>query len=84
MAIIYGLKVNLSVAMVAMVNHTAVKLNSHSIDHHEHSPLANASKIVEECEADIRNSSSVSQVNSLFLMVFVLNVIKIQIAFIER
>lgn len=28
MAIIYGLKVNLSVAMVAMLNHTALKLSS--------------------------------------------------------
>lgn len=29
MAIIYGLKVNLSVAMVAMLNHTAVGHGSH-------------------------------------------------------
>lgn len=28
MAIVYGLKVNLSVAMVAMLNHTAIKLSS--------------------------------------------------------
>lgn len=28
MAIVYGLKVNLSVAMVAMLNHTAIKLAS--------------------------------------------------------
>ncbi len=28
MAIIYGLKVNLSVAMVAMLNHTAIRLAS--------------------------------------------------------
>lgn len=28
MAIVYGLKVNLSVAMVAMLNHTALKLSS--------------------------------------------------------
>lgn len=28
MAIIYGLKVNLSVAMVAMLNHTALKLSA--------------------------------------------------------
>lgn len=30
MAIVYGLKVNLSVAMVAMVNHTGVALLSNS------------------------------------------------------
>lgn len=29
MAIVYGLKVNLSVAMVGMLNHTAIKLESH-------------------------------------------------------
>lgn len=28
MAIVYGLKVNLSVAMVAMLNHTALKTNT--------------------------------------------------------
>lgn len=33
MAIIYGLKVNLSVAMVAMLNHTAVGHGSHGGDH---------------------------------------------------
>jgi MFS transporter, ACS family, solute carrier family 17 (sodium-dependent inorganic phosphate cotransporter), other len=62
MAIIYGLKVNLSVAMVAMVNHTAVRLSS---SHHveEHTSLANVSKVIEECAAENRSSSSVSQVN---------------------
>lgn len=30
MAIIYGLKVNLSVAMVAMLNHTAIRLENNS------------------------------------------------------
>lgn len=47
MAIIYGLKVNLSVAMVAMVNHTALELNSHDDDH---GPLKNITS--EVCEAD--------------------------------
>ncbi|CRK86494.1 CLUMA_CG000152, isoform A [Clunio marinus] len=56
MAIIYGLKVNLSVAMVAMVNHTAVKMNNpHASD--SHNVLQNVTG-VEECEADIKNSSS--------------------------
>lgn len=35
MAIIYGLKVNLSVAIVAMVNHTAIKAMS-AAEHLEH------------------------------------------------
>ena len=33
MAIIYGLKVNISVAIVAMVNHTAIGANTKNIEH---------------------------------------------------
>lgn len=33
MAIVYGLKVNLSIAMVAMVNHTAIKMDSTTTVH---------------------------------------------------
>lgn len=65
MAIIYGLKVNLSVAMVAMVNHTAVRLqSSHGLD--EHGPtIMNLSnfKGEEECSVENRTSSTVSQVS---------------------
>ncbi|XP_030565533.1 sialin [Drosophila novamexicana] len=51
MAIVYGLKVNLSVAMVAMVNHTAIhQLQQQSAGHHS---IANAttseSNPVEQC-----------------------------------
>lgn len=49
MAIIYGLKVNLSVAMVAMVNHTAVGGG----DHGGHgSDATNLDSGVEVCEAE--------------------------------
>lgn len=59
MAIIYGLKVNLSVAMVAMVNHTAVKMqNPHGADNHSTTLSMNSNvSLSEECEADIRNST---------------------------
>jgi hypothetical protein len=60
MAIIYGLKVNLSVAMVAMVNQTAVRLmNPHTEDNHGGSNIS----LRVECEAENRTSSAVSQVN---------------------
>lgn len=60
MAIIYGLKVNLSVAMVAMVNHTAVGLqNPHGAN--EHGSASNIGS--ETCDAENRTSSSVNQVN---------------------
>lgn len=65
MAIIYGLKVNLSVAMVAMVNHTAIHLqNPHATDDHGStlSSLNASVNLVEECEAENRSSSGVSQV----------------------
>lgn len=50
MAIIYGLKVNLSVAIVAMVNHTAIKaMSDHS---HEDDSLNNITTITRvECSA---------------------------------
>ncbi|VVC88688.1 unnamed protein product [Leptidea sinapis] len=36
MAIVYGLKVNLSVAMVGMLNHTAIKMSAHgSLEQHQ-------------------------------------------------
>lgn len=50
MAIVYGLKVNLSVAMVAMVNHTAIHLLQS--DHHaNHILLSNVTTkdVVEQC-----------------------------------
>lgn len=53
MAIVYGLKVNLSVAMVAMVNHTAIKAHGDGGGHGGHGSviLSNASQVslVEEC-----------------------------------
>ena len=62
MAIIYGLKVNLSVAMVAMVNHTAVSIqNTHAavstLD------LNATAEVREECEADFNNSTAPPVVN---------------------
>lgn len=67
MAIIYGLKVNLSVAMVAMVNDTALRLaNPHATDDHKStlSVLNSTSTVslIEECDAENRTSSGVSQV----------------------
>ncbi|KAH8411858.1 hypothetical protein KR222_000088 [Zaprionus bogoriensis] len=41
MAIVYGLKVNLSVAMVAMVNHTAVKLEQDKVNPHHNDSEVN-------------------------------------------
>lgn len=69
MAIIYGLKVNLSVAMVAMVNHTAVALHGGHENHD--SSLGNFTDSGrEECQGDSKNSSdSGSQVNFLFQFV---------------
>lgn len=62
MAIIYGLKVNLSVAMVAMVNHTAVA-HSSATEHASHgTSLGNfSSEIREECAAENKTSSSLNQ-----------------------
>lgn len=67
MAIIYGLKVNLSVAMVAMVNQTAIKAMG-GVDPHESS--ATAPTNIEECEAEpLKHGSSGDQVSTyIFLM----------------
>lgn len=68
MAIIYGLKVNLSVAMVAMVNHTAVGLlNSHGGNDHGNDSFGgsmfNMTKLErEECDAETKTNSGVNQV----------------------
>lgn len=65
MAIIYGLKVNLSVAMVAMVNHTAVKLaSSHGTENHENTLSFNSTSatLIEECEAANKSTSGGNQV----------------------
>ncbi|CAO1317852.1 unnamed protein product [Diamesa serratosioi] len=53
MAIIYGLKVNLSVAMVAMVNHTAV---GHTADNQ--TGTLSISSVVETCAADNKTGGS--------------------------
>lgn len=65
MAIIYGLKVNLSVAMVAMVNHTAVRLqNPHGADDHSTTLSINSSvSLREECEADGNSTGGANQVS---------------------
>lgn len=69
MAIIYGLKVNLSVAMVAMVNHTALALQnagkhdeSHDVTAYSMSNFTDSGR--EECDAKPRssNSTTVNQV----------------------
>lgn len=57
MAIIYGLKVNLSVAMVAMVNHTAV---GHG---HADSDSSDSDVPSEVCLAENSTSSTDNQVN---------------------
>jgi len=68
MAIIYGLKVNLSVAMVAMVNHTA--LHALSEAHGSSAALDLTSPVREECQADVKNTTgAVNQVIRIeFLM----------------
>lgn len=67
--IVYGLKVNLSVAIIAMVNHTAVAemaiANGHHDDHHGHevvlddeSSAANVStKVVDDCGIEAKEES---------------------------
>lgn len=65
MAIVYGLKVNLSVAMVAMVNHTAVALQN---AHDDSSTSSSNFSLIEECEAENRTSSSANQVNIIFCL----------------
>ncbi|XP_034473845.1 sialin-like [Drosophila innubila] len=58
MAIVYGLKVNLSVAMVAMVNHTAIHLMQEEGVKHTISNVSTiAQNVVEECHppGDVSN-----------------------------
>lgn len=63
MAIVYGLKVNLSVAMVAMLNHTAIKLlssDSHKIGHVLTTNLtAAAAGMGDECASDSTSSAAI-------------------------
>lgn len=68
MAIVYGLKVNLSVAMVAMLNHTAIKLANSDVgfEHKtiEHVLMTNLSTIAhgggeENCGGDAASSAAV-------------------------
>lgn len=47
MAIIYGLKVNLSVAMVAMLNHTAIGNDNVNLSYNVNDNFA---KTVEKCQ----------------------------------
>lgn len=65
MAIIYGLKVNLSVAMVAMLNHTALAHNSVK----DHFPmLHNATKAPDSdpvCQAS--NSTEAMEVSTIYM-----------------
>ena len=66
MAIIYGLKVNLSVAMVAMVNHTSIKLSGAGGDGHGPSiTLANYTN-PEECDAEPLKAGSTGDQVSIF------------------
>lgn len=60
LAIIYGFKVNVSVAIVAMVNHTAVKLSStlHQLESNDTNAIINS---MEECYHD-DNSSNVTKI----------------------
>lgn len=61
MAIIYGLKVNLSVAMVAMVNQTAIKATGGGDPHAPSVTLSNFTN-PEECEAEpLKHGSSGDQ-----------------------
>lgn len=60
MAIVYGLKVNLSVALVAMLNHTALKLTSDAHNTaHTTMLVANASSSMDSCASDTTTSTAV-------------------------
>lgn len=70
MAIIYGLKVNLSVAMVAMLNHTALKLASGGgVDHKaiQHVLLTNLTTTAhgddENCGGDAASSAAIEVIS---------------------
>lgn len=67
MAIIYGLKVNLSVTMVAMLNHTAIEHESHDAQ-----PISLNSSVlvldgVEVCEAPGGETVTSAEVSFLVL-----------------
>lgn len=62
MAIIYGLKVNLSVAMVAMLNHTAIKLSNddmHKIEHIVTNLTTIARGGEDSCGSDVASAAAV-------------------------
>ncbi|KAL0821560.1 hypothetical protein ABMA28_005012 [Loxostege sticticalis] len=62
MAIVYGLKVNLSVAMVGMLNHTALKLTSHDTDN-----VTDENTVTEvECQATDSNGTA-TELNGPFV-----------------
>lgn len=60
MAIVYGLKVNLSVAMVAMLNHTALKLSSDAHNTAHTTIIANSTgDSMDSCASDTTASTAV-------------------------
>ncbi|XP_055294874.1 sialin [Sitodiplosis mosellana] len=65
MAIVYGLKVNLSVAMVAMLNHTAIKLSAGGV-HNVSSSMTNLTTTVhggdENCGSDAASEAAMEKV----------------------
>lgn len=67
MAIIYGLKVNLSVAMVAMVNQTAIKATGGGDPHGPSVTLSNYTN-PEECEAEPLKHGSTGDQVSIFAL----------------
>lgn len=64
MAIVYGLKVNLSVAMVGMLNHTALSLEGgHGHDAMSHSNLSVVTAELDDCgDTGSSNSSAAPEV----------------------
>lgn len=64
MAIVYGLKVNLSVAMVGMLNHTAIKLN---LEHTDVENMTSATTGDVECEPTGGSNSSVKELDGPFV-----------------
>jgi MFS transporter, ACS family, solute carrier family 17 (sodium-dependent inorganic phosphate cotransporter), other len=63
MAIVYGLKVNLSVAMVAMLNHTHLAEQSALL--HQHINISADTVIEPVCQGS--NSTELVEVNERFL-----------------
>lgn len=70
MGIIYGLKVNLSVALVGMLNHTALHELSKSNNHQ------NTTIVVDENNCQVQNSTGTVEVFRKFL---ILNILKVYI-----